>query len=54
MIDRERGASVREIHLRATGSINDLRLLDRYDYAHAVQPLLGLSSRGGRTEQVRH
>ena len=45
VIDRERGITVRELHLRATGGINDLRLLDRYDYAHRVHPLIGLLSR---------
>lgn len=38
VIDRIRGAAVREIYLADTGSINDLRLLDKYDYAHCVQP----------------
>ena len=44
VIDRERGTLAREVHLRATGGINDLRLLDRYDYAHRTHPLLGLCS----------
>jgi hypothetical protein len=38
MIDRQRGTLVSEFHLRGTGSINDLRLLDSYDYAHCVDP----------------
>ena len=29
---------VAEYHLQGTGSINDLRLLDEYDYAHCVAP----------------
>jgi len=38
VIDRERKVAVDEIHLRDTGSINDLRLIDEYDYAHGVDP----------------
>lgn len=38
VIDRNQGEVVNEIHLRNTGSINDLRLIDEYDYAHRVQP----------------
>jgi hypothetical protein len=40
MIDRRGGALVREVHLKDTGSINDLRLLDEYDYAHGVDPFV--------------
>lgn len=29
---------VKEVHLRDTGSVNDLRLLDAYDYAHQIAP----------------
>ena len=47
VIDRERGEVCKEIHLRDTGSINDLRLLDEYDYAHGIDPLWG-----GSSEQV--
>jgi hypothetical protein len=38
VIDRERGVLGGEFHLRGTGSINDLRLLDAYDYAHCIDP----------------
>jgi hypothetical protein len=38
VLDRRKGALVREFHLPNTGSINDLRLLDEYDYAHHVNP----------------
>jgi hypothetical protein len=37
VIDRQRSTAVREFHLPDTGSINDLRLLDEYDYAHRVE-----------------
>jgi hypothetical protein len=39
VIDREQGSVLNEINLSDTGSINDLRLLDEYDYAHGVNPL---------------
>ncbi len=39
LIEREQGTVVSEIHLEDTGGINDLRLLDAYDYAHWVNPL---------------
>jgi hypothetical protein len=38
VIDRERGTVVNEFQLEDTGGINDLRLLDAYDYAHWVDP----------------
>jgi hypothetical protein len=38
VIDRRQGALAAEFHLPDTGSINDLRLLDEYDYAHCVNP----------------
>ncbi|MEV6071314.1 hypothetical protein AB0L82_32610 [Nocardia sp. NPDC052001] len=38
MIDRHSGTVVREFHLRGTGGINDLRLLDAFDYAHWLDP----------------
>ena len=39
VIDRVDGTVVNEVHLSDTGSINDLRLLDEYDYGHGVSPL---------------
>jgi hypothetical protein len=36
-IDRRTGTVLRQFHLTDTGSINDLRLLDAYDYAHCVE-----------------
>ena len=33
-----------EHHLRATGGINDLRLLDEYDFAHGVAPYIVASA----------
>jgi hypothetical protein len=38
VIDRHQGLVLKEFHLADTGSINDLRLLDEYDYAHGVDP----------------
>jgi hypothetical protein len=38
VIDRQGGNVVSEFHLRGTGGINDLRLLDNYDYAHCIDP----------------
>jgi hypothetical protein len=38
LIDHDQGEVVKEVHLRNTGSINDLRLMDEYDYAHGVEP----------------
>jgi len=38
VIDREHQKLVCEFHLPDTGSINDLRLLDEYDYAHHLDP----------------
>jgi hypothetical protein len=38
VIDRNQNCLVKEVHLHDTGSINDLRLLDAYDYAHQVTP----------------
>jgi hypothetical protein len=38
VIDRQERAAVSEVCLRNTGSINDLRLLDEYDYGHAIDP----------------
>jgi len=41
-IIERRGLHVaREYHLPDTGSINDLRLMDEYDYAHQLPPLWG-------------
>ena len=40
IISRHNGSVVQEWHLPDTGSINDLRLLDDYDYAHCVPPFL--------------
>ncbi len=41
VLDREQGIVLTEVHLRDTGSINDLRLLDEYDYAHCIDPFWG-------------
>jgi hypothetical protein len=38
VIDRQLGTLVSELHLVDTGSINDLRVLDEYDYGHCVSP----------------
>lgn len=38
VIDRHARCTMTEFHLRDTGSINDLRLLDEFDYAHHVEP----------------
>lgn len=38
VIDRRQGDVLAEFHLRGTGNINDLRLLDEYDYAHCINP----------------
>lgn len=38
LIDRYQGIAINEFHLPDTGSINDLRLLDEYDYAHWIDP----------------
>jgi hypothetical protein len=38
IIDRVKGTLVHELHLPDTGSINDIRLLDEYDYAHRIDP----------------
>ena len=38
LINRKSAIVEKEIHLRDTGSINDLRVLDVYDYAHQLQP----------------
>jgi hypothetical protein len=38
VIDRQQGITISEVHLPDTGSINDLRLLDEYDYGHCVEP----------------
>jgi hypothetical protein len=43
VIDRLTRAVVAEIHLPDTGSINDLRLLDGFDYAHPVGTLATFS-----------
>jgi hypothetical protein len=45
VIDRQNGNVVKEWHLPETGSINDLRLLDEYDYAHCVAPFYNRASR---------
>lgn len=45
IIDRRRGLVLDEFHLRGTGSINDLRLLDDYDYGHHVDPFLKATDR---------
>jgi hypothetical protein len=39
VISRQQGTIIEEFHLTNTGSINDLRLLDEYDYAHCIEPL---------------
>lgn len=39
VIDRETRTTLQEVRLPGTGAINDLRLLDEYDYAHGVKPL---------------
>jgi hypothetical protein len=39
IIDRQQDLVVEEFHLAGTGSINDLRLLDDYDYGHWLDPL---------------
>lgn len=38
VLDRKRLVVTNEIQLQDTGSINDLRLLDEYDYAHQIEP----------------
>jgi hypothetical protein len=38
VIDRELDTLVSELYLVDTGSINDLRVLDEYDYSHCVAP----------------
>ncbi len=38
VIDRDKRSLVQEFHLRDTGSINDLRIIDEYDYAHQIPP----------------
>jgi hypothetical protein len=38
IIDRRQDSIVNEICLADTGSINELRLLDEYDFAHCVEP----------------
>ena len=38
VIDRQQGNVVSEVWLVDTGSINELRVLDEYDYAHCVKP----------------
>jgi hypothetical protein len=38
LIDRKDGILLHEVHLPDTGSINDIRVLDEYDYAHCVDP----------------
>ena len=40
IIERESGDLLREFHIIDSGGINDLRLLDVFDYAHGVQPFL--------------
>lgn len=39
LIHRKSGVVEQELHLKDTGSINDLRLLDVYDYAHRLPPI---------------
>ena len=39
LIDRDAGIAIKEIHVSDTGSINDLRLLDEFDYAHGIDPV---------------
>jgi hypothetical protein len=39
LIDRKSGKVIQEYHLLDTGSINDLRILDRYDFGHCVAPI---------------
>jgi hypothetical protein len=38
LIDRVHGTVIVEVKLPDTGSVNDLRLLDEFDYAHHVEP----------------
>jgi hypothetical protein len=38
VMERQSGDVVAEYHLRDTGNINDLRLLDEHDYAHGMKP----------------
>ncbi len=45
VIERPKGGVAAEYHLANTGSINDLRLLDEYDYAHSADPFLTGSDR---------
>jgi hypothetical protein len=51
VIDRQRKELVCEYHLPGTGSINDLRLLDEYDYAHCIEPFWPASLRSGDTRR---
>jgi hypothetical protein len=39
VVDRQDGTILNSVHLSNSGSINDLRLLDMYDYSHRVDPL---------------
>jgi hypothetical protein len=40
VIDRRTRSVLAEHHLPGTGSINDLRVLDEFDYAHGLEPFL--------------
>lgn len=53
IIERQRSKLLREIHLDDTGSINDLRVLDEYDHAHAVEPFLSREHRHEAAASVR-
>lgn len=44
VIDREQGTLLSELQLLDTGSINDLRVLDEYDYCHCVPPFAGAAA----------
>jgi hypothetical protein len=41
IFERNRAVVIAEYHLKDTGSINDLRLLDEHDYAHWIEPFGG-------------
>jgi hypothetical protein len=39
LIDRKSSKVIQEYHLLDTGSINDLRILDQYDFGHWIPPI---------------
>jgi hypothetical protein len=47
VIDRNRQSLLAEWRLQDTGSVNDLRLLDEYDFAHGLTPFLDQEKRRG-------